>query len=207
MTSCPFNYQLKFGMLNFERCALLILSFAIFKLNAQTRSSDSVYLAKVNANGVKMVTIDGTYKVWTQKVGSGEHKVLLLHGGPGFTHELLESFADYLPKAGIEIYFYEQLGCYFSDQPDDTSLWNIYRYSDEVEQVRQALGLTKFFLFGHSWGGQLALQYAVDHPDALMGLIVSNATFSEEATLDRIESMEQRIINSSSKLKLEYQKK
>ncbi len=147
-----------------------------------------------------MLTIDGKYKVWTQKIGNGKNKVLLLHGGPGYTHEFLECFADHLPKAGIEIYFYEQLGCYFSDQPNDPALWTLDRYVQEVDQVQKALGLQKFILFGYSWGGQLALQYAVKYPYALSGLIVSNMTYSEEAIKARIDEKRDRIIEENSNL-------
>jgi len=74
------------------------------------------------------------------------------------------------------MYFYDQLGSYFSDQPDDPDLWQIPRFVDEVEQVRQALGLgpDDFFLYGHSWGGILAIEYALAHGDQLKGLIISN---------------------------------
>ena len=67
--------------------------------------------------------------------------MLLLHGGPGATHEYLEACDSYLPGAGIEYYYYDQLGSGRSDQPEDPSLWDLDRFVDEVEQVRQALGL------------------------------------------------------------------
>ncbi|MFT4789815.1 MAG: proline iminopeptidase [Paraglaciecola sp.] len=68
---------------------------------------------------ISITTDKGMFNVWTKKVGdSPSMKVLLLHGGPGFTHEIYENFADYLPKEGIEFYYYDQLGSYFSDQPN-----------------------------------------------------------------------------------------
>ena len=130
--------------------------------------------------GVRMIPIEtpkGTFNVWTRKFGDNPTiKVLVLHGGPGFTHEYLEPLADFLPAAGIEVYLYDQLGSYFSDQPDDQDLWQIPRFVDEVEQVRQALGLgpDNFYLYGHSWGGILAIEYALAHGDALKGLVISN---------------------------------
>jgi proline iminopeptidase len=129
---------------------------------------------------VRMIPVEtakGTFQVWTGKVGeSPTTKVLLLHGGPGATHEYLKSLAEFLPEAGIEVYLYDQLGSYFSDQPDEPDLWEIPRFVDEVEQVRQALGLgpDNFYLFGHSWGGILAMEYALAHGEALKGLIISN---------------------------------
>jgi proline iminopeptidase len=130
--------------------------------------------------GVRMIPVEtpkGTFQVWTKRVGdSPTMKVLLLHGGPGVSHEYLEPLARFLPEAGIEVYLYDQLGSYFSDQPDDTDLWQIPRFVDEVEQVRQALGLgpDNFYVLGHSWGGILAIEYALAHGDALKGLIISN---------------------------------
>jgi len=131
-------------------------------------------------DGVRMIPVEtpkGTFNVWTKKVGdSPTMKVLLLHGGPGATHEYLKALADFLPEQGIEVYLYDQLGSYLSDQPDDPDLWQIPRFVDEVEQVRQALGLEpdNFYLFGHSWGGTLAIEYALAHGNQLKGLIISN---------------------------------
>jgi proline iminopeptidase len=136
--------------------------------------------AQVSEKGVRMIPVEtpkGTFQVWTKRVGDNPTvKVLLLHGGPGVSHEYLEPLAEFLPDAGIEVYLYDQLGSYFSDQPDDPDLWQIPRFVDEVEQVRQALGLgpENFYLLGHSWGGILAVEYALAHGDALKGLIISN---------------------------------
>jgi proline iminopeptidase len=121
-----------------------------------------------------MVEVDGKYRVWTKKVGSGKIKVLTLHGGPGATHEYFECFEDFLPPAGIEFYYYDQLGSAYSDQPDDKSLWTIDRFRGEVEQVRQALGLENFYLYGQSWGGMLAIEYALAYQKHLKGLVISS---------------------------------
>jgi proline iminopeptidase len=130
--------------------------------------------------GVRMIpvtTAAGTFRVWTKRVGNNPAlKVLLLHGGPGATHEYLEACDSYLPAAGVEYYYYDQLGSTRSDQPDDESLWDLHRFVDEVEQVRVALGLDRenFVLYGQSWGGILAIEYALAHPGALKGLVISN---------------------------------
>jgi len=132
------------------------------------------------SGGVKMIPIttpNGTFRVWTKRVGNNPRiKVLLLHGGPGATHEYFEAFDSYLPAAGIEYYYYDQLGSAYSDQPDDPALWELPRFVEEVEQVRQALGLDKdnFYLLGHSWGGILAIEYALKYQQHLKGLIISN---------------------------------
>lgn len=118
------------------------------------------------------------HKVWTQRVGHGPIKILLLHGGPGFSHDYMQCFADFLPQAGYEMYFYDQLGCGRSDRPNDTSLWTLSRYLDEVEQVRAALGLDRFVLIGHSWGGRLGIEYALRHPGRLQGFVLSDMSAS-----------------------------
>jgi proline iminopeptidase len=132
------------------------------------------------AGGARMIPVTtpvGDFRVWTKRVGSNpDLTVLLLHGGPGATHEYLETCDGYLPAAGIEYYFYDQLGSFYSDQPNDPSLWEIDRFVDEVEQVRLALGLgpESFVLYGQSWGGVLAIEYALAHQQQLKGLVVSN---------------------------------
>jgi len=126
----------------------------------------------------RTIAVDGRYNVWTRRVGDGEIKVLLLHGGPGCTHEYLEVFERHFPDAGIEFYYYDQLGSYYSDQPDDPSLWTVDRFREEVEQVRQALGLEHFYLYGQSWGGMLSIEYALKYQAHLAALVISNMTAS-----------------------------
>jgi len=134
----------------------------------------------VLSGGVKMIPVTtpkGTFRVWTKRIGNNPTtKVLLLHGGPGVTHEYLEAFDSYFPSAGIEYYYYDQLGSYYSDQPDEPELWELPRFVDEVEQVRKALGLRadNFILYGQSWGGILALEYALQYQSNLKGLVISN---------------------------------
>ena len=126
---------------------------------------------------IPISTPKGEFNVWTKRVGNNPRiKVLLLHGGPGATHELYECFDGYLPYEGIEYIYYDQLGSYYSDQPSDNELWTIERFVDEVEQVRKALDLNSdnFFLLGQSWGGMLAIEYALAHQENLKGLIISN---------------------------------
>jgi len=139
------------------------------------------------SGGVRMIPVHtpkGDFHVWTKRVGNSPRmKVLLLHGGPAATHEYLEAFDSYFPAAGIEYYYYDQLGSAYSDQPKDASLWDIPRFVEEVEQVRQALGLDagNFYLFGHSWGGILAMEYALKYPQHLKGLVISNMMASVPA--------------------------
>lgn len=134
----------------------------------------------IQTGGIKTIPIHtpkGQFNVWTKRIGNNPSmKVLILHGGPGGTHELYECFESFLPKEGIEFIYYDQLGCGNSDNPKDTSLYNLSRYVEEVEQVRIALNLDKnnFYLYGQSWGGLLAMQYSLKYQDHVKGLIVSN---------------------------------
>jgi len=137
--------------------------------------------------GVRTIAVStpsATFKVWTKRVGNNPTtKLLLLHGGPGATHEYFECFDSYLPAAGVECFYYDQLGSAYSDQPDDPTLWEIDRFVDELEQVRQAFGLDadSFFLLGHSWGGILAIEYALRCQEHLKGLVISNMMSSMPA--------------------------
>src|SRR3989442_7366293 len=129
------------------------------------------------SGGVKLIPIDtrkGVFRVWTKRIGnSPTTRLLLLHGGPGATHEYFEAFDSYFPAAGIEYYYYDQLGSFYSDQPDAPELWSVARFVDEVEQVRKALGLgpDNFFLYGQSWGGLLGIEYALKYQQNLKGLV------------------------------------
>lgn len=159
----------------------------------------------VLTGGVKLVTVvtpHGDFRVWTKRIGNNPSvRVLLLHGGPGVTHEYLEAFDSYFPAAGIEYYYYDQLGSYYSDQPDVSELWELERFVDEVDQVRQALGLhgQNFYLYGHSWGGLLALEYALRHQEHIKGLIISNMmasipAYNEYATNVLMPTMDQAVL-------------
>ena len=146
---------------------------------ATTAINDSLFAA-VQTGGIKVFPIEtskGKFNIWTKTVGNNPKiKVLLLNGGPGATHEYFECFESFLPQEGIEFIYYDQLGCGLSDNPKDTGMWDLSRFVEEVEQVRKTLNLTKdnFYLLGHSWGGILAMQYALKYQDNLKGLIISN---------------------------------
>ena len=178
---------------------------------ANTGYFDNSGRTDVLSGGVKMIPITtprGTFKVWTKRVGNNPRvKVLLLHGGPGATHEYFEAFDSFLPAAGIEYYYYDQLGSAYSDQPDAPDLWTIPRAVDEVEQVRQALGLDRdnFYLLGHSWGGILALEYALKHQQHLKGLVISNMmasipAYNEYARNVLMPAMDQAVLREVKQL-------
>jgi proline iminopeptidase len=138
----------------------------------------------VQVAGIRMIPIQtsaGTFRVWTKRFGNNPRiKVLLLHGGPAMGHEYVECFESFFPREGFEFYEYDQLGSLNSDQPSDSSLWTIERFVEEVEQVRKAIGAGKddFYVLGNSWGGMLAMEYALKYQDNMKGLIVANMVAS-----------------------------
>ena len=142
------------------------------------------YGDSVESAGVKMIPIKtpvGEFKVWTKRFGSNPKiKILLLHGGPAMTHEYMECFETFFQRQGFEFYEYDQLGSYYSDQPTDSSLWTTERFVEEVEQVRQAIGAdsTNFYVLGNSWGGILAMEYALKYQQHVKGLLVANMVAS-----------------------------
>jgi len=171
--------------MRFPRTLLLPLLTCILATAAAAGSPPAGYLDYTGlpdqlSGGSRMIPVEtpkGTFNVWVKRIGNNPRvKVLILHGGPGMGHEYLEGVDSYFPGAGIEYYHYDQLGSHLSDQPDDPDLWTIPRFVEEVEQVRVALGLDKddFYLYGHSWGGLLAIEYALKYQEHLKGLIVSN---------------------------------
>lgn len=182
-------------MIKFSLTSFLLLSVLCFCAckNPKPVESENMFSAKrpssggyfsdtskVKTGGVQVIPITtkkGKFNVWTKKIGNNPKiKLLLLTGGPGLSHEYMECMESFLPAEGIEFIYYDQLGTGHSDNPKDTAMWDLPRFVEEVEQVRQALKLDKenFYLLGHSWGGTLAMEYALKYQKNLKGLIISN---------------------------------
>ncbi|HEX5182910.1 MAG TPA: proline iminopeptidase-family hydrolase [Allosphingosinicella sp.] len=171
-----------------KKILLLLVLLLPFALGGSAGSAApppaSYYDRAANADswsgGARMIEIStpkGGFHVWTKRVGNNPRlKVLLLHGGPAMGHDYLEVFDSFFPGQGIEYFYYDQLGAGLSDRPDDDDLWTTARYVEEVEQVRKALHLDRsnFCLFGHSWGGILAIEYALKYQANLKCLVISN---------------------------------
>jgi proline iminopeptidase len=159
-------------------------------------AGDALNPGGIQVAGIRMIpVVGGKYKVWTKRIGSGPVKVLLLHGGPGFSHDYLEAMESFLPQAGIEMVYYDQLGTGNSDRPDDPALWTLPRYLTEVEEVRQGLGLDQFVLYGHSWGGMLAIEYALHDQQHLRGLVISNMTAGIASYLKRTAALKAQLLS------------
>ena len=125
------------------------------------------------------------YRTWFQIVGDltqpapGKLPVLMLHGGPGVPHDYLEQLAD-VATTGRPVIFYDQLGCGNSDRPDDPELWTVALFLEELAEVRRALGLDRIqiHLLGQSWGGMLAMEYALTQPTGIASLVIASSPAS-----------------------------
>jgi len=160
--------------------AIIVLAIFSCNNNNNTTAATNDLYNELQTGGVKIIPIEthkGKFNIWTKRLGNNPKiKLLLLNGGPGATHEYFECFENFLLPENVELIYYDQLGCGLSDNPKDTTMWDLARFVEEVEQVRKALNLNKdnFYLLGHSWGGILAMQYALKFQDNLKGLIISN---------------------------------
>lgn len=117
------------------------------------------------------------HDVMTYSAGSGEHTLLLIHGGPGCPSRYLRDSHAFLIQEGVRLVTWDQLGCGESDRPRDPSLWRLDRYVDEVETVRSALALGEVTLLGQSWGGVLGLEYLLAYPKHVSAFIAADTAF------------------------------
>jgi len=105
--------------------------------------------------------------------------LLLLHGGPGSTHNYFESFDRLAEQTGRPIVMYDQLGCGESSMPIDKRLWEASTWIAELKALRTYLGLDRVHLLGQSWGGMLAIIYLCDHhPEGIQSLILASTLSS-----------------------------
>lgn len=171
--------NLKIILLLFVSCTIASCSDhnSFAEKNAPVKATEKKGPVADGVNILSIQTKKGPFKIWTKTIGNHPSvKLLLLNGGPGCTHEYFECFENYFPQQNIEFIYYDQLGCGNSDNPNDTALWDLSRYVDEVDQVRKQLNLdsSNFYLLGHSWGGIVAMEYALSHQRHLKGLVISN---------------------------------
>lgn len=119
------------------------------------------------------------YRTWYRVAGeaeeSGKFPLLCLHGGPGASWHHLEPYAEL--AQGRRVIFYDQLGCGNSavTEEHDPSMWTTELYLREVDAVREALGIDRCHVLGHSWGGMLGMAYATGRPPGLVSLIAESS--------------------------------
>jgi proline-specific peptidase len=117
------------------------------------------------------------YRIVGEADAPGRLPLLCLHGGPGAPHDYLEPLAT-LAETGRRVVFYDQVGCGRSCVEADPSAWTVELFVEEVGAVREALGLDRIHLFGSSWGGMLAMEYALTQPAGLASLVLSSSPAS-----------------------------
>lgn len=152
--------------------------------------------------GTTIMTLDNGYHLWTNTQGTGDIHLLCLHGGPGGNHEYWENFAIELKKQGLDVtvHMYDQLGSWYSDQPDYSdpeiaAKYLTYDYFlDEVEEVRQKMGLENFYLIGQSWGGALVQMYALKYGQHLKGAIISSMVDKIDDYVDNINKVRETVL-------------
>ena len=153
--------------------------------------------------GTKIITLDNGYHLWTNTQGEGDIHLLALHGGPGGNHEYWEDAAEQLKKQGlnVQVTMYDQLGSLYSDQPDfsDPEIAKKYLtyeyFLDEVDEVREKLGLENFYLIGQSWGGLLVQEYAVKYGQHLKGAIISSMVDEIDEYVDRVNELREKTLS------------
>jgi proline iminopeptidase len=129
----------------------------------------------------RFVEVEGGRVAVRRVGGGGGTPLLVLHGGPGMARDYLEPLERL--SSDRPVVLYDQLGCGRSDRPADASLWRVDRFVDEVRRVREALGLERVLLLGHSWGGCLATTYALTDPPGLAGLVLVSPLLSTDRWL------------------------
>ncbi|MCW3991812.1 MAG: proline iminopeptidase-family hydrolase [Candidatus Bathyarchaeota archaeon] len=125
----------------------------------------------------RLVIDEAGHEIYYKLYGSGPETLVCLHGGPGADHRYLVRMGE-LSGEVLKVLLYDQLGSGQSDRPDDDSLWTVPRFVGELETIRSEMNLGRVHLYGQSWGGMLALQYALDHPEGVKSLILSNTAAS-----------------------------
>lgn len=134
------------------------------------------------------IEVDG-YKVIAYSFGSGPETVFCLNGGPGLPCDYLREAHSCLIDKGYRVVAFDQLGTGASDRPTDKDLWTIGRYVEETETVRKALGLGKVHMLGHSWGGWLAIDYALAYPENLQTLILEDTVADMPHLISELERL------------------
>ncbi len=116
-------------------------------------------------------------KVWYRIVGEGDQTpLLLLHGGPGFPSYYLNPMSAL--SQDRPVIFIDQLGCGRSDRTLDSTMMTVDSFVEQLEQIRVALGLETFYLYGHSWGSMLGVDYFLKYPDRVKAMVLASPALS-----------------------------
>jgi proline iminopeptidase len=134
------------------------------------------------------------YELYWKSVGDpGARETLLtLHGGPGSTHDYLLALND-LAEHGYRVVYYDQLGCGRSDLARDVSEYTVDRDVADLEVLRTGLGLGRVHLLGSSYGGLLAIAYALAHPEGLKTLTSASGLADVPLTVREMQRLKREL--------------
>jgi proline iminopeptidase len=134
------------------------------------------------------------YQLYYKSFGpeTSRETILCLHGGPGSSHGYIIPLKD-LAEHGFRVVFFDQLGCGKSEFPKNIALYTIERGVEEVEAVRKTLHLGRVHLMGHSYGGLLALAYALKYQKHLKSLITTGGFASVPLLMKETDKMRNRL--------------
>jgi proline iminopeptidase/L-proline amide hydrolase len=129
-------------------------------------------------DSVHMVEVEGG-RVWVRVNGDLEAAALpaiFIHGGPGGTHDVFGGLISMADERAVILY--DQLDSGMSDRPEDPANWRVERFVGELEAIRQALGVERWHVVGHSWGAALALEYAAAYPQHTASAVLAGTYIS-----------------------------
>lgn len=149
----------------------------------------------------RLIPFNG-YHTYTETYGQLDTEttpLLVLHGGPGVPHDHMENLSE-LAERGQPVVFYDQLGCGKSDRPDNPSLWTLELFLEEIDVVRNALGLMRVNILGQSWGGTLAIEYALKKPKGLEKLILSGPLIDTHLWIEETDKLKDQLSPSTARI-------
>ncbi len=146
------------------------------------------------------------FETYYKIVGAKTSKppLLVLHGGPGGAHNYLLDLAALANDR--QVIFYDQLGGGVSDRPKDDTLWTIPLFVEELKTVREHLGLKKFHLYGHSWGGMLSIEYMLTKPKGVVSVVLASAMISMPLYQKEVDKLKRALPKEVSKTLFKHER-
>ena len=174
-----------------SECQELAITTELFSLVSTKYAKTIDEDRSISSEGYKQIL---GYRLYYKSFGnpSSEETVLCLHGGPGSSHVYILPLKD-LADHGFRVIFFDQLGCGKSEFPKNLSLYSIERGIEEVESIRKSLGLGSINLLGHSFGGLLAIAYALKYQRNLKSLITTGGFASVPLLMEETEKLRNRL--------------